>query len=82
MDPKLSPGLCIATKCSIVDLLGPLFYMSAEFSLNFGTILQLQRPITYIITHYLNSLSFSIENEEVLKTFWSEFWLELKMALL
>ena len=31
MDPKLSPGLCIATKCSIVDPLGPLFYMSAEF---------------------------------------------------
>ena len=30
MDPKLSPGLCIATKCSIVDLLGPLFYMSAK----------------------------------------------------
>ena len=30
MDPKLSPGLCIATKCSIVDPLGPLFYMSAQ----------------------------------------------------
>ena len=30
MDPKLSPGLCIATKCSIVDPLGPLFYMSAK----------------------------------------------------
>ena len=34
MDQKLSPGLCIATKCSIVDLLGPLFYMSAKFSVN------------------------------------------------
>ena len=31
MDPKLSPGLCIATKCSIVDPLGPLSYMSAKF---------------------------------------------------
>ena len=30
MDPKLSPGLCIATKCSIMDPLGPLFYMSAN----------------------------------------------------
>ena len=33
MDPKLSPGLCIATKCSIVDPLGPLFYMSAKIFL-------------------------------------------------
>ena len=30
MDPKLSPGLCIATKCSIVDPLGPLFYMNTK----------------------------------------------------
>ena len=33
MDPKLSPGLCIATKCSIVDPTGPLFYMSAKIFL-------------------------------------------------
>ena len=31
MDPKLSPGLSIAIKCSIVDPTGPLFYMSAKF---------------------------------------------------
>jgi hypothetical protein len=31
MDPKQGPGLCIATKCSIVDLLGPIFYMSAHY---------------------------------------------------
>ena len=33
MDPKLSPGLSIATKCSIVDPLGPLYYMSTKISL-------------------------------------------------
>ena len=62
MDPNLSPGLCIATKCSIMDPLGPLFYMSAKiFELSLGV--RSPCPSTYLISvsWHLTAIVLSVQ---------------------
>ena len=58
MDPKLSPGLCIATKCSIVDPTGSTILHECQ---NFGVKILVQLLL------YINLISVNLNDLQMSK---------------